>query len=253
MLGSFFRTPKTEETKVFYDRLMAGDERRGLYGKDLRFDPQRIKNHPSIQQFFVPVVREHIKNTDRVLDMGCGSGGFLLTTLPYCKQIVGVDISEGFVACAQRAIEQLNIKNASVSVLQSDRLPFADGEFDVVFMVDVVHHMENVEQTVQEAMRVLKSGGTFIVFEPNILNPLLLLTCVIDKNEWGCLKLGRRSAYRRIFERYGKLHLLDYTGLLIGPPPVRTLLAIADFLNHKLFKPFIGWLNPKIVLVGTKA
>ena len=54
--------------------------------------------------------------------------------------------------------------------LDHDRLPYADGEFDVVSCSEVVEHLENYRGLLREIFRVLAPGGVAILTTPNVLN-----------------------------------------------------------------------------------
>ncbi len=230
---------------------MEGKRTRGLWGKEARFDGARIAKKASVERFFVPVIQTHVKRTDRVLDIGCGSGGFLLAAAPHCKDITGVDITEQFVIAAQNTAKESGVTNATIQHVKTETLPFPPESFDVVIMVDVIHHLDDIQGTLSEALRVLKHNGKIIVFEPNKLNPLLALMCVLDRNEWGLLKLGTRRIYRRMLEKHYQILTLDYSGLLIGPESP-LFLALANFLSQGVVSKLLGWMSPKIVLVGKK-
>jgi demethylmenaquinone methyltransferase/2-methoxy-6-polyprenyl-1,4-benzoquinol methylase len=50
----------------------------------------------------------------------------------------------------------------------AERLPFCEGCFQRVIMVDSYHHLADQQQSLQEAWRVLDRGGVLVVEEPNI-------------------------------------------------------------------------------------
>ena len=55
------------------------------------------------------------------------------------------------------------------------RLPFANAAFASVFIRDLLHHVPEPRAVVQEAARVLRPGGRFVLLEPNGRNPLVWL------------------------------------------------------------------------------
>lgn len=99
----------------------------------------------------------------RVLDAGCGTGGFLRRlegTLPGLRR-VGLEYDGG---AAQRAAAK---SGAAVACGDVNRLPFADGSFDAVVSVDVLCHRGVTEAlALEEFHRVLAPGGRVILNLP---------------------------------------------------------------------------------------
>ncbi len=245
------KVASSNQTAEFYDSLMEGKKQRGILGKDTRYNPQRILQKFSTQKYFVDVVKPLLKPTDKVLDFGCGPGSFLAATAPLCATVTGVDISRNFVNTTQETIKALSIPNALAVHIQPDVLPFADESFDVVLMMDVVHHLENVSVSLTEVLRVLKPGARVLIFEPNKLNPLIYLVHLFDRNEWGLLRLGTPSIYRKLLKPFVDIKTIDFNGIVIGPDS-KIYDYISQTINVPALKPLLGWLNPKMFIVATK-
>ena len=82
----------------------------------------------------------------RVLDVGCGSGLFaaLLAASGRAREVVGFDTSRGAIAAADAMKGRLPEGAAALSfcvVDAGDAWPGGDGGFDVVSIVDVMHHL----------------------------------------------------------------------------------------------------------------
>ncbi len=97
-----------------------------------------------------------------VLDFGCGAGG---VTLHIAKaqgpaEIVGYDVEQPVVDRARAAAVREGL-TAQVRFIATPpgRLPFDDGEFDVVFSKDAMVHVPDKEALFAELYRVLKPGG----------------------------------------------------------------------------------------------
>ncbi|RPI23300.1 MAG: class I SAM-dependent methyltransferase [Acidobacteria bacterium] len=93
------------------------------------------------------------RETGRILDAGCGTGG-LLRRLEH-RKAWGVEIaSEGIRFCQQRGLD--NILQASVT-----ELPFRPSSFDVVLSIDVLVHQWVPDDVgaLREIRRVLIPGG----------------------------------------------------------------------------------------------
>lgn len=52
------------------------------------------------------------------------------------------------------------------TVVDATQLPFEDDSFDLVYAVDVVHHVDNLSEMFSEIERVLRPGGIFFIREP---------------------------------------------------------------------------------------
>lgn len=121
-----------------------------------RFNPPLVARYE--------VVTSRVEAADRVLDMGCGDGYLLGQLAARCCSAVGIEFEPAAVAHASRRL----VGRDRCTVLQGSvyALPFPDREFDVVVMADVIEHLEDPGQAVQEAARVLKIGGRLLVTTP---------------------------------------------------------------------------------------
>jgi 2-polyprenyl-3-methyl-5-hydroxy-6-metoxy-1,4-benzoquinol methylase len=248
---SLFRAPAAEDTAEFYDALIRGDVSRGMWGAESRFDPDKIASNASVHRYFEEVIRPHLTGKGPVLDIGCGTGGFLAVIAGVADRVVGIDISAEFVGACRETIARRGLTSATVELASSERLPHSDGYFEAVVIVDVLHHLGDVEPTLREVRRVLKPGGDLIVFEPNKLNPMLFAMCALDRNEWGLLRLGSFRQYRRMLEDLFTIETMEHNGLLIGPDgPLFTW--IADRLSSGWTGRVFGWLCPKIFIHARK-
>ncbi len=243
------KAPDVDRTVRFYEDLTAGRESRGLWGREKRFDAERIRTRASVRRHFESVVARHVTPADTVLDLGCGPGGFLAVVAPYCASITGVDVVPAFVEQCRATIAALGFTNARAEVSDGIRIPAEAAAFDVVIMVDVLHHCEDPDAVLADVKRVLKPGGRLLIFEPNKGNPLLALMCCLDRNEWGLLRMGSRRAYRRLLAGRFEVGEMACSGLLVGPDG-RLAVAIADFVSSVPASRWLGWLSPKIFVAA---
>jgi ubiquinone biosynthesis O-methyltransferase len=114
---------------------------------------------PARFAFFDPIVGDW--RGLRVLDVGCG-GGFMAEALAKRGAIVtGIDPSSGAIASARRHAQASDLTIA-YRVGSGEHLPFADGVCDIVVCVDVLEHVEDLDQVLVEVRRVLRPGGLFL-------------------------------------------------------------------------------------------
>ncbi len=99
----------------------------------------------------------------KVLEVGCGTGFFLLNLKQAGVVDQGwvTDISSGMVEVAKRNARALGFQ-VEGRVADAERLPFTDGEFDLVVGHAVLHHIPDVELALRETLRVVRPGGRFV-------------------------------------------------------------------------------------------
>jgi phosphoethanolamine N-methyltransferase len=103
----------------------------------------------------------------RVLDIGCGIGGpaFLLAE-KYGAYVVGIDIESEPIARAQRRAKELKIDSRCEFLLvEPGPMTFPDESFDVVLSSGVIMQIEDKRQVFEEALRVLKPGGSLACYD----------------------------------------------------------------------------------------
>ena len=99
----------------------------------------------------------------RSLEIGCGTGYFTLNLLQLgvIDQATATDISPGMLAQLQVNADRLGLDVETVAV-DAERLPFADGTFDLVLGHAVLHHLPDLDRAFGEFARVLRPGGTLV-------------------------------------------------------------------------------------------
>ena len=98
----------------------------------------------------------------RLLDAGCGTGGFLRWALDRGSfaGAAGVDIGSAAIDLARERLPEADLRTGSLK-----SLAFRDGAFDLVVTNDVLQHVpeDEVEASLGELRRVLAPGGTLLL------------------------------------------------------------------------------------------
>ncbi len=100
-----------------------------------------------------------------ILDVGSGSGGFLLL-LPHAWRRVGVDSPGNAELAKKRGIDCVGLD------LEREDLPLKDNKFDLVTLLEVIEHIKNKKHVLSEIHRVLKENGHLVVTTPDASVPI---------------------------------------------------------------------------------
>ena len=118
----------------------------------------------------------------RVLDVGCGAGQVAKAVKRARPdlEVFGCDISQSALALASTP----NPGGVDFRQSTAERLPFADGELDFVWVFDVLEHVDSPETVLREISRVLKRGGGFHIVLPLEGQPRTLYRLVGTGSRW---------------------------------------------------------------------
>ncbi len=122
------------------------------------------------------IARLGLRAGERVLDVGCGSGGpaLFLARETGCH-VTGVDVSERGIREAE-AQARVSGRQQQLAFLRADvceRLPFEASEFDAIVCLDVLCHLRDRGRVFQEWHRVLHPGGRVLVTDPVVVTGLV--------------------------------------------------------------------------------
>ena len=109
---------------------------------------------------------ENFKPNHLMLDFGSGPGDNALRFAKIGYKVEGFDISESNVAVSHLIFEKNGLSGqGNFQVAPAETLPYPDNHFDFIAGIDILHHVD-IERSISECKRVLKSGGVAIFREP---------------------------------------------------------------------------------------
>lgn len=97
-----------------------------------------------------------------LLDAGGGTGRVAQYFVGKARRVVVADLS-----CQMLA--EVNKKSGVQAICSAtESLPFPDGAFERIIMVDALHHVIHQRETIHEMWRLLTPGGLMVIEEPDI-------------------------------------------------------------------------------------
>ncbi|MFT7308349.1 MAG: SAM-dependent methyltransferase, partial [Spirosomataceae bacterium] len=108
----------------------------------------------AIGQFYSSIIPTHVRG--KLLDLGCGNVPLYRFYEPFTSDNVCVDWGN--------TLHQNSFLDVEADLNQP--LPLAENTYDTVILSDVLEHIRQPEQLIQEIHRVMKTGGKFLVNVP---------------------------------------------------------------------------------------
>jgi len=154
-----------------------------------------------------------VRQSGRVLDVGCGAGNMAHHLSEY-GQVVGADNAVEPLAVAwERGYQSLPA--------EANSLPFADCSFDLVAALDVIEHAPDDEGIIKEAYRVCRPGGLVAVTTP-AFGWLYSYNDVVNHH----LRRYTAAGLRTMLQNAGfRVRYLSYTYFLVFPAAAGLILA----------------------------
>lgn len=110
-----------------------------------------------------------------LLDAGGGTGRVAQFMSEKANLVVVADLSCKMLAEANRK------EGLRPVCTPTETLPFPDGSFERIIMVDALHHVIDRKRTIKELWRLLASGGTMVIEEPDVRTLPVILIAIAEK------------------------------------------------------------------------
>lgn len=196
-----------------------------------------------------------LNNKNKVLEIGCFVGEFTKLIAQSKAIIYAVDIAPKAIALAKNRNNQRNI-NFVVDNIENSK--FQNDSFDCIYGNAILHHT-NLTKSLAEIERILKPGGKFIFFEPNLLNPEIFL----ERKVPILRRLSNSSPDETAYIRWDLKKKLEQTGFksvkvesfdFLYPALPHFFLPILIILSKILEKtPLLKEISGALIITGGKS
>jgi len=182
-----------------------------------------------------------------VLEAGCGVGAQTVTLAAQSPEarFVSVDISPVSLAQAERTVREKGFGNVEFRQADIFALPFAEAQFDHVFVCFVLEHLADPVAALAKLRRVLKPGGTLTViegdhgstyFHPDSASARRAVDCLVElqRRGGGDALIGRRL--------YPMLTAAGFADVAVSPRMVYAdgnRPALQDGFSRKTFSAMV--------------
>lgn len=188
-----------------------------------------------------------------LLDFGCGNGAQTLLFADRCHRLVGVDISEDFLAEFRESAAVAGLAGRVESLVTGGGpIPLRSGAADAVTSFTVLEHVPDEGAALAEMRRVLRPGGRLVVtvpnrwwiFETHGADLPLLPWNRVPLVSWWPRALHDRWARARIYRRRDIVGLVEKAGFrvvhadrLTAPMDMLPGAALRRLARRTLFGP----------------
>jgi len=200
---------RQDRTRAFFDSVA------GRLGKD--YVPG--KSWKSLAEALLKLIPPLV-----IADLGAGEGAFALLLAQRAKKVIAVDTSAKMIEVAREQAFRSGIKNVDYRLGDMEELPIADGEVDLVWISQSLHHALHPARALEEARRILAPGGRILILD--LVKHRFEEAREMYADEW----LGFSEA-----EMESMLEKAGFTGIAISvvdkspeAPQFQTLLAVAS-------------------------
>ncbi|MCS7251518.1 MAG: class I SAM-dependent methyltransferase [Anaerolineae bacterium] len=107
--------------------------------------------------------RGYVVSGRRILDLGCGYGGYSIALREFGAQVIALDLFPSFL-----------LISGQIPTIRGNalRLPFADLSFEGIFCASLIEHVDRPIEMLYEIRRIVKQGGWIYLSFPPFYSPL---------------------------------------------------------------------------------
>jgi ubiquinone/menaquinone biosynthesis C-methylase UbiE len=141
---------RQDKTRAFFDSVA------GRLGKDYVPGKSWKSVAEALLRLMPPLV---------VADLGAGEGASALLLAQRAKKVIAVDSSARMIEVGREQAQRHGLKNIDYRLGDMEEIPIGDGEVDLVFFSQSLHHALHPERALAEAARILVPGGRIVILD----------------------------------------------------------------------------------------
>jgi len=107
----------------------------------------------------------HLLPPLRVADLGCGDGYLTIEASRWAARVIAIDRSRPVLERAMALAKRRGVRNITWRQGGIERVPLRDGSVDVAILSQALHHAEDPERALSEAVRIVSPGGHVLVLD----------------------------------------------------------------------------------------
>jgi ubiquinone/menaquinone biosynthesis C-methylase UbiE len=208
------------------------------------FIERKIGLHDPWYQLIMKMFGEHFQfQGKRILEVGCGLGGFCIKLAEKGAVPIGLDVSRNAVKKAKDLARRYDAKNQVEFIIgDAQFLPFKDGSCANVICSETLEHVEDYEQAFSEIVRTVENQGQICITLPNLLStmfPVYIFLLLKGQPRYAkeFLKVEKEGVFhyfkiKRLFNRKDlEVIKIQSTDFLYLPPRIKNFFNIERHLQ----------------------
>ena len=182
------------------------------------------KRRYALEPFILDIARFQDFKDKKVLEIGCGIGMDGIEFAKAGADYTGVDLSDQSIRLCKKHFELFS-QVGNILNTDAENLPFDDNTFDLVYSWGVLHHIPDMQKSIDEVYRVLKPGGKIAIMIYNKYSLVGLQLYIV----YGLLKF-------KLFRKFNDLYFNHHES--VGTKAFtdkETRMMFKKFLNVKVY------------------
>jgi len=208
-------------------------------GRDLEV----LADTSNYQAWIMGILGDHVRG--RVIEYGSGTGTFTRRLLPHATSLVAVEPSRNLIAALRTRLGSHDNVEVCGETLEAHVARQNDRSCDTIVMINVLEHIEDDRAALQNLVRMLRPGGSLLLFVP----ALRLLMSELD----------RVHGHFRRYQRPELEAKVGATGAVVAHCRYFDALGVAPWfilntvMGSTTFNPSLVRINDRYVVPLTKA